>query len=73
MKEKIKLNEYYQFLPGKHSCDFGTESVSFMRLQTFGEDYLSPESFFSIRSNRVIYEVDGDKLNDKLIEYYTVR
>ncbi|EKM0666825.1 hypothetical protein RBA25_004355 [Cronobacter turicensis] len=73
LREKIKLNGYYHFLPGQHFYDIGTVTIPFMRSPKVGKNYLTPDNFFLARSNRVILSVDGDKLNDKIIDYYTVR
>ncbi|EKM7178092.1 hypothetical protein PVC88_004052 [Cronobacter sakazakii] len=73
LREKIKLTGYYQFLPGTHLYDIGTVTIPFMRSPKVGKNYLTPDNFFLARSNRVALTVDGNKLNDKIIDYYTVR
>ncbi|MGW9902617.1 hypothetical protein [Cronobacter sp. 153480017-3] len=73
LTEKIKLSGYYQFLPSTHSYDIGTVTIPFMRSPKVGKNYLTPDNFFLARSNRVALTVDGNKLNDKIIDYYTVR
>ncbi|EOV9018260.1 hypothetical protein ACN6UQ_003426 [Cronobacter muytjensii] len=72
IKERIKLNEYYHFLPGQHSYNVGTISIPFIRKLRTGEEYATPENAFWVRSNRIIITVDGNDIKDTIAQFYTV-
>nr|WP_159464224.1 hypothetical protein [Scandinavium goeteborgense] len=65
----IKLNEYYQFLPGVHDYDIGTAYVLLTHEPVTGK-WFSPDESFTVRSNRVVVQVNGDDIFDKMVKSY---
>ncbi|WP_105665800.1 hypothetical protein [Cronobacter dublinensis] len=72
-QERIRLNGYYQFLPGKHVCNIGTKYFPVTHFAAIGSEYKSPDPSLWIRSTRVEVSISGNSINDKAIQYYTVR
>lgn len=73
INESIKLNAYYQFLPGEHQYTIGTAYVPYTYIPGTGDYYFSEETAFWIRSNRENVLIDGSKIESKLSTIYSVR
>lgn len=71
--ERIKLNSYYQFLPGEHQYDIGTVYIACTYTPGTGDEYLSPDTAFWVRSNRKSIVINGNKVDDELAQFYTVK
>ncbi|EKM7178108.1 hypothetical protein PVC88_004071 [Cronobacter sakazakii] len=73
LKEKIRLSDYYQFLSGKHTYNIGTKYIPLAYSAKKGAEYSSPDASLWIRSKRITFTIDGDKVNNNIIQYFTVR
>lgn len=73
VNERIKLNAYYQFLPGNHRYDIGTVYIACTYTPGVRDGYLSESMGFWIRSNRIKIVINGDEINEKLAQSYTVK
>ena len=73
VNERIKLNSYYQFLPGEHQYDIGTVYIACGYTPRINGDYLSTNMDFWIRSNRKTIVINGSEVNDELAQFYTVK
>lgn len=73
VNERIKLNSYYQFLPGEHQYDIGTVYIACDYTPEFRGGYLATNTAFWIRSNRKTILINGNEVNDELAQYYTVK
>ena len=73
INEKIKLNVYYQLLPGAHQYIIGTVYVPFIYKPGTGYYYFSEGTAFWLRSNRENVLIDGSKVESKLLTTYSVK
>ena len=71
--ERITLNSYYQFMPGEHLYDIGTVYMACTYTPGTGDEYLTTDTAFWIRSNRSKILINGDSLDDEPMQLYTVK
>nr|WP_159464226.1 hypothetical protein [Scandinavium goeteborgense] len=69
--QNIKLNVYYNFMPGNHAYSIGTVSIPVLLKPVTDKDYDNDAIW--IRSNVVNFSVDGDVLNEKEVWSYGVK